>query len=139
MTIIKIDQQSLNFMMNQRLTDGIQHKLLMKLMVCDYSIEYKKGKENRDADALSRQDHSILAISSAIPAWVTDAEASYINDTHYTNLIQQLSINNQVVPNYFVHAGIFGYKGKIYIGSGNDLKQESCHLYTLQLLGALWY
>jgi hypothetical protein len=42
--IIKTDQQSLRYMMTQRLTKGIQHKLLMKLMEFDYSIEYKKAK-----------------------------------------------------------------------------------------------
>jgi hypothetical protein len=51
--VIKIDQQSLEYIMTQRLCEGIQHKLLMKLMEFDYSIEYKKGKENIAADALS--------------------------------------------------------------------------------------
>jgi hypothetical protein len=80
-------------MMNQRLTEGIQHKLLMKLMEFNYSIEYKKGKENRVVDALSRHDHSSFAISSMVPAWVADIEASYVGDIHYTELIQQLSAN----------------------------------------------
>jgi hypothetical protein len=39
--------------MNQRLTGGIQHKLLMKLIEFNYSIEYKNGKENKAANALS--------------------------------------------------------------------------------------
>jgi hypothetical protein len=77
----------MKFMMNQRLTGGIQHKLLMKLIEFNYSIEYKNGKENKAANALSRQDHSILAISAIVPTWVTDVEASYVNDTHYTDFI----------------------------------------------------
>jgi hypothetical protein len=78
-------------MMSQRLTEGIQHKLLMKLMEFNYSIEYKKGKESRAADALSRQDHSSLAISAAIPAWMADMadiEDSYVNDSIYSDIIQ---------------------------------------------------
>jgi hypothetical protein len=53
--IIKTDQQALKYVGQQRLVDGIQHKLLLKLLEFDYKIEYKKGKENTVADALSRQ------------------------------------------------------------------------------------
>jgi hypothetical protein len=120
--IIKIDQQSLKFMMSQRLTEGNQHKLLMKLMEFNYSIEYKKGKENRAADALSRQDHSSLAISAAIPAWAADIGTSYVTDSLYSDIIQQLSVNRQAVPHYSIHTSILRYKGKICIGSATDLK-----------------
>jgi hypothetical protein len=72
--IIKTDQQSLKYMMTQRLTEGIQHNHLMKLLEFDYSKEYKKGKENKAVDALSRHDHSISAISMVQPAWIADIE-----------------------------------------------------------------
>jgi hypothetical protein len=42
---MKIDQQSLKFMMTQRMIEGIQQKLLMKLLEFDYTIEYKKAKK----------------------------------------------------------------------------------------------
>lgn len=42
--VIKTDQQALKYMATQRLTEGIQHKLLLKLLEFDYSIEYKKGE-----------------------------------------------------------------------------------------------
>jgi hypothetical protein len=74
--------------MSHRLTKGIQHKLLMKLLEYNYSIEYKKGKENKVADALSRKDPSINAISSAIPAWISNVELSYNNDPLHTDIIQ---------------------------------------------------
>jgi hypothetical protein len=53
----------------QRLVQGIQHKLLVKLMGYNYTIEYKRGKENKAVDALSRrpQPDSINAISTTIP------------------------------------------------------------------------
>jgi hypothetical protein len=55
-------------MMSQKLTEGIQHKLLLKLLEFNYKIEYKKGVENVVADALSKKEQSVLAISTATPA-----------------------------------------------------------------------
>jgi hypothetical protein len=52
--ILRTDQESLKYMNEQRLVQGIQHKLMVKLMGYNYKIEYKKGKESRAADALSR-------------------------------------------------------------------------------------
>ena len=67
--IIKIDQQSLKYIQEQKLTEGIQHKVLVKLLGYNYILEYKKGKENLVADALSRVKHKLCSIitSVAIP------------------------------------------------------------------------
>jgi ribonuclease HI len=56
--IIRTDQQSLKYIQDQRLVEGIQHKLLVKLLGFNYKVEYKKGRENKVADALSRATHS---------------------------------------------------------------------------------
>jgi hypothetical protein len=57
--VIRTDQQSLKYMMIQRLTEGIQHKLLMKLLEFNYTIEYKRGAETSVADALSKKEHEV--------------------------------------------------------------------------------
>jgi hypothetical protein len=85
--VIKTGQQSLKHMMTQHITEGIQHKLLMKLLEFQYTIEYKKGKENTIADALSRKDSSISAITSVTPTWITGIEQSYASYPYYTSLI----------------------------------------------------
>ena len=67
--IIRTDQQRLRYIHDQKIVEGIQHKLLVKLLGYNYKIEYKKGKDNKAADALSRATHSsdIMAISCIIP------------------------------------------------------------------------
>jgi hypothetical protein len=55
--VIKTDQQSLKFIIDHRLTEGIQHKLMMKLLEFDFKIQYKKGVLNKVPDALSRKVH----------------------------------------------------------------------------------
>jgi hypothetical protein len=121
-------------MISQRLNEGSQQNLLMELLEFNYTIEYKRGQENRVADALSRKDHSVSAILVATPAWVADIENCYTNDTNCTEIIQQLSINDQAVPNYSVHQGILRFKGRIYSGNNDELNNrisDSLHSFAI--------
>ena len=58
-------------------------------------MEYKKGKENRVADALSRVKHALLALgsSTAIPTWITEVVNSYKDDAKCSELITKLAID----------------------------------------------
>ena len=90
--VIKTDQKSRKYLSSQRLLEGIQHKLMLKLLEFDYSIEYTKGSENSAADALSRkhsntQEEQCLAILAAISTWMQDIEATYANDDKCTKLL----------------------------------------------------
>ena len=52
--VIRTDHRSLKYMLEHILTTTFQQKWLVKLMKFKFSIEYKQGKENVAADALSR-------------------------------------------------------------------------------------
>jgi hypothetical protein len=52
---VKTDQQALKFLLEQKVGTTSQQKWISKLLGYDFVIEYKKGKENRVADALSRR------------------------------------------------------------------------------------
>ncbi|KAJ3687882.1 hypothetical protein LUZ61_017046 [Rhynchospora tenuis] len=54
--IIKTDQIALKHLLEQRVNHAMQHKGLCKLMGLDYKIEYKRGVDNKVADALSRRE-----------------------------------------------------------------------------------
>jgi hypothetical protein len=124
--IIRTDQQSLKYIHDQRLVEGIQHKLLVKLLGYNYKVEYKKGRENKAADALSRANHSsqVLAISSVIPVWMEQVITSYEQDHWCLEMIQKLSINQHAIPNYSLNNGLLRYKGKLVIGANGDLKKK---------------
>ena len=51
--VVKTDHQSLKCLLEQRLTTPTQQAWMAKLMQYDYVIQYKQGKENIAADALS--------------------------------------------------------------------------------------
>lgn len=64
--VIKTDHYSLKYLLQQRLTTSSQQHWMSKLLGFDFEVNYKLGKLNVDADALSWCDEkhgSFLAIS----------------------------------------------------------------------------
>jgi hypothetical protein len=110
----------------QRLVQGIQHKLLVKLIGYNYKIEYKEGKENKATYALSRrpQEESVSALSTAIPLWIHDVQASYVADPKCKEIEEHLHIKPNSMPNFTMTNGIIRYKGRLYIGSNTELRQH---------------
>ena len=54
--LIKTDQQSLKFLLDQKVGTPAQQKWIAKLMGYIFQVEYKKGRDNKVADALSRKE-----------------------------------------------------------------------------------
>jgi hypothetical protein len=135
--ILRIDQQSLKYIGEQRLVQGIQHKLLVKLLGYNYKIEYKKGHENKAADALSRKPHpeQLMAISSTIPLWTNEVLDIYVEDHKCKELEEWLRISPSIVPNFTLSNGIIRYKGKFFIGSTTDLRKKLLESFHSSALG----
>ena len=65
--IIRTDQKSLKFLLEQRLMAEGQHKWATKLLGFDFEIQYKPGLENRATDALSRvMDYQAISIQLSL-------------------------------------------------------------------------
>jgi hypothetical protein len=124
--VIRTDQQILRYIQEQKLTKGIQQKLLVKLLGYNYSLEYKKGKENKVADALSRVKHKLYEMfsSAAIPVWMTEVVKSYSEDVKCKELIEQLAMAPTALPNFTFSKGLLRYKQKIYVGSTAPLRKN---------------
>jgi hypothetical protein len=92
---------------------------MIKFLGYNYTVEYKRGKENRLAYSLSRVKYKILALlSSAIqPAWITDVISTYANDDKCKELLAQLAINPDCNQDYTLKNGILMYKNKILVGN----------------------
>lgn len=120
--VIKMDHQSLRFMTTQKLTDGIQHKLLLKLLEFDYTIEYKKGKENIAADALSRRDAKCYDLTVYVPEWLEDVKLSYIQDKNSDKLLQKLAQDISENPQYSIKDGVIKHGAKIYVGASTNMR-----------------
>lgn len=129
--IIWIDQRSLLHLDDQRLTTPWQHKAMTKLLGLQYRLQYKKGVENRAADALLRkcslQDGELTALSTCIPTWLIELTEEYKKDNQTSRVIAELSMRKSQHPKFSFKDGILRYDGRIWIGSNITLQQRIMH------------
>jgi hypothetical protein len=124
--IILIDQKSLTNLDDQRLSTPWQHKALTKLMGLNYKIIYKKGADNKVADALSRvsstNTYDLSALSVVKPLWLQEVQASYI-DPQSVQLLAGLSVSS---PQgfYTLQDGLIRYKNRIWVGYDVQLQTK---------------
>jgi Integrase zinc binding domain len=123
--IIKTDHISLKHLLEQRLTHTIQHKGLCKLLGLDYTIQYKKGVENKAADALPRltireEEGEVIAVTEILPTWLEELKESYTHDEWAKAVLDNVeSINKSKEDgSWSVHARIIRRKGRVYVGEG---------------------
>lgn len=85
----------------------------------DYEVQYKKGIENRVADALSRsleEEPTLYAISAVEPTWMNKIEMSYEHDHAALQLIIELVTNPGAKPKLTLTPGVIRFEDKIYVG-----------------------
>ncbi|XP_038998743.1 uncharacterized protein LOC120124050 [Hibiscus syriacus] len=102
--VIKTYHEPLKHLLEQKLTTTIQKKGLTKLLGLDYTIQYRKGKTNKVADALSRQrldsgEFLQMGVTVVIPTWRQDIEQSYEGDLLAQEKIPILLIQPDKIEN----------------------------------------
>lgn len=125
--VIKTDQRSLIHLEEQLLTTVWQHKAFTKLMGLQYRICYKKGEENRAADALSRRihapDESVCAISECRPVWLEEVVSGYEKDPQAQQLLSELAICSPNGP-FSLHQGLIKYNNRVWLGGNIAVQQQ---------------
>ncbi|KAL0423899.1 UNVERIFIED_CONTAM: putative mitochondrial protein [Sesamum radiatum] len=73
---------------------------------------YKKGCENKVADALSHREHPECAVVTVvIPNWVTDIVRNYDGDDEFLRVIQAKSIDDAAYPMFSQQGEFYGRRG----------------------------
>jgi hypothetical protein len=113
------DHRSLFHLSDQKLTNEMQQKALVKLMGLQYKLVYRKGKDNTAADALSRlpAKNELHAISLCRPRWLESIVQGYIEDEQAKNLLQELSLVSPNTQGYSLNQGIIRFKDRIWLGN----------------------
>jgi hypothetical protein len=117
--IIATDQRSLSYLNEQILHTVWQQKVFTNLLGLDYKIVYKKGVDNRVADAPCRHplhssvDSVYCAVTESQPKWLDDIVDSYSGDAYAHDLLVQLAVSDDAVPGFSLVNGLLHYKGRI--------------------------
>lgn len=112
---IQTDQRSLKFFLEQRVATPEQQKWIAKLLGYDYEIQYRPGKDNSAADALSRRANSPLLNSifvSEISLW-DDIRRAAATDPYMSELFQRAA--SDPTDNYVVKNGLCFYKQRVVV------------------------
>ena len=124
--VIKTNQQSLKYILEQRVGTPMQQRWISKLLGYNFVVEYKKRKKNKVADALSKkqdtnlktkveketiwlqsQDQgSLYAISFPSPTWLEELKASYDEDNEVKDLLSKLQIGKEKNGDYTLKNGL---------------------------------
>lgn len=75
-------EDSLCNLEDQILTSDLQRKAMTKLIGLQFKFQFKKGVDNKAADALSRTGHAfaIQEVSRPQPVWLQEVVNSYAVD-----------------------------------------------------------
>ena len=125
--VIRTDQKSLSHLSDQRFHTPWQQMALTKLMVLHYRIEYRKGVDNRAAEALSCRPHQgqqLFAISSDSPIWLQQVIDSNAEDDFTQAIISQLVLNPCARPKFQFAAGIRRKQERIWVGADTVLQTK---------------
>lgn len=114
-------------MSDQRQHTPWQQKVFSKLIELQFRVVYRKGSENRVADALSRRPHAdstVMAISSSQPLWLEEIQSAYDVDPRATELLQKLILAPDSEPHYTLRDGVIRYDNRIWIPAVPELQAK---------------
>ncbi|KAL2252670.1 UNVERIFIED_CONTAM: Retrovirus-related Pol polyprotein from transposon [Sesamum indicum] len=118
--IIRTDQKSLKYILDQRVDSMLQQKWVTKLLGLSYEVHYKKGNENRAEE----EDLQAHAISTEISLWIQEVQTSYVGNTLFQTIIQSKVIDITSFPDYSYESGVLKKGGRICVGSHGGIRQR---------------
>lgn len=137
--IIRTDQRSLIHLDDQRLVTSWQQRALTKLLGLSYRLVYKKGLENKAADALSRcrsnEVYQLSTVSSCVPSWLEEVQKGYDSDISTSQLLAKVLLSPSQFPSYSLKNGILYYMRLIWLGANSELQLKIMSAFHCSAVG----
>jgi len=111
--LIRTDQRSLKELLTQSLHTPEQQQWLPKFLGYDFEVQYKPGKDNIAADALSRC--FIMSVSSPKNVWLQKIVDSIQASPHWRQIFQQASNRSTSDPHYSTSNDVLYWKHRIVV------------------------
>jgi hypothetical protein len=113
------DHQSLKELLSQVIQTPEQHVYLAKLMGYDYTIQFKTGKTNVVADALSCRSDStsgiILSLTMPNFVFLDQLKQALASSPAFNTLVRDITTSPASLPHHQIHDGLVLYKGRIWL------------------------
>ena len=124
--VILTDHQSLRDLMTQAVQTPEQHRYLVRLLGFEYSIQYRPGRENGVADALSRvttedTDASIYMLSIPQFAFLADLRKELNTLPEAVALREKLQEDLTGASEYKLENGLIIHKQRLWLPSGSTI------------------
>lgn len=127
--IVRTDQKSLKFLLEQREINMEYQRWLSKLLGFDFDIHYKPGLENKAADALSRRGAMTELMALVVPSAIQleDIETEVARDPELLKLCNEIKEDLAGHPDYSVVQGRLLRKGKLVLPKQSPLVEVVLH------------
>jgi len=131
--LIRTDHYSLKFLLDQRLSTVPQHQWISKLFGFDFTVEYRPGRLNTVADALSRRDTereadsmegAACALSGPSFAFLDDVRRATREAEDAQHLLQQLAAGALAAP-WRLDGGLLLHGSRIFVPDHGDLRPQA--------------
>lgn len=96
-----------------------------------FLIEYKRGRENKAIDELSRRDEigeefaCMAVISFLTSSWLVELKQSYEGSVELFDLLKRLEANQEVPKGFSLQQGLILKKGRIVLNSNYVFKGKA--------------
>jgi hypothetical protein len=131
------DHKSLCYLQDQSLSTKMQRKAMVKLAGLQFKLQYKRGPDNKVADALSRLGHNFAIQSTfvVVPVWLQEITNSYAVDPAAHKVLHELAVKSPNADGYSLSQGLIKFKKRIWIASNSALQTKIISAFHASAIG----